>query len=608
MSSENPNQNEIQGAEVPVIEQPIDQPTITGEVVGIETVETVPENAVIDSEDIVPEPPQKSTESINANETQQVQNIMDSFESLYGEKAEVFDTPEGIENPSELNSAEAKNEESTDVSAPAPQEALSTEAQAVLENAEETINTATSSEEKSTEGATSVNGDEKSETLETEEVPPTVTGSEEVVEEVVKPENQTENLENARENTENGVEDVKEEDYEILNEENKNYLETGLAQKGKRFFSGLYEKLDRIPVINKLAGKMAIAYNEKFAKINEKSTNEISGKISESDQKLKQFAEIEHQLKTVLAQLEGDNLPGTEKIRTSLRRIENKRKKEESRNKESRGKLAEKIESYKSFINERNRIADGLIDFYEKKMLPVKEKLDELNKEQNRLGAVGLAQEIRSDTHRLKIDELEKKKNSIIEVLKKAQMTDKEIEKFAAIKSINSAIERINKDIEKKDKELEKKINKISRKIDSKNNKYKKVEEKKITFDKIKLGEQIDFSELEDKSKEKFDIKEVIIDTSDDNESSVEKDRRSLDKFAKLWNLYVAKVSDKENSIPFIDTADLMKTLEITQPQSFSVDQFCKIMKAFYEYNSIPAEIIDEKIKGFKELISNTAQ
>ena len=297
-----------------------------------------------------------------------------------------------------------------------------------------------------------------------------------------------------------------------FNPENRKTFER-MSEQAKNIANQVYEGLYKTPGINKIVGKLEIAYNQLWIDKHQEKAAKLKEKIDGFDLRINALNQSEKEIKLAIEDLKQQNIPGVESLQIKIQDIE--RQKEELLNKKDRvqSKFEERENKLKLYVNERDLVADRFITHYEEKLEPLESELKKLQNYRNQLDLLAVVTEAKYKEQSAKLDNLRKKKVQIENTLHHAGMSEKEIRKNEAIKQFEKIILENQKKI-RSDYSLEKEkltrskaeINKKIAKVDAKANPYR---DKREEFVRIKERRPIRM-EVAPRQKEEFKDEEKI--------------------------------------------------------------------------------------------------
>jgi hypothetical protein len=394
-----------------------------------------------------------------------------------------------------------------------------------------------------------------------------------------------------------------------------------MSEKGAKIANQVYEGLYKIPVVNRIVGKMEIAYNQFWIDRHQEKAAKFKEKMDSLDLHINTLDQSKKEIKSVIESLKQQNIPGIESLQIKLQDID--RQKEGLLNERDRAqsKFEARDNKLKLYTNERDRVADKLIRRYEEKLKPMEAELERLQTSRNKIDLLVVVTEVRHKESLARLDDIEKKKTRIEEALRKTGMSEKEIRNFESIKVLEGVLAdgREKLRIEKENLARHKaKINEEIAKVDAKANSYR---DKREEFVHIKERRPIKIdvaarqrggvftgeekttahprgeaaretgpvstdTEKEDKTEEK---------TAESKDRS--KDRLQVIDYINGWNTFLKETYKKDAQL--INAKDFLRETGLRKNKSLDFDDFKRVLKAYLIYRKLPTEQFDKSIDLF---------
>jgi hypothetical protein len=130
----------------------------------------------------------------------------------------------------------------------------------------------------------------------------------------------------------------------LLDQQNIGFWEK-MSARGKQIISGAYEGIYKTPGVNRLVGKMEIAYNQFWIDKKENKNIELKGKLDALDLRNQAIESTKEQMMQTADMLRDGGIPGANNIELRSKKLENKQNKIEANQTNSKIRLRrEKIE------------------------------------------------------------------------------------------------------------------------------------------------------------------------------------------------------------------------------------------------------------------------
>ena len=405
-----------------------------------------------------------------------------------------------------------------------------------------------------------------------------------------------------------------------FNPENRKTFER-MSEQAKNIANQVYEGLYKTPGINKIVGKLEIAYNQLWIDKHQEKAAKLKEKIDGFDLRINALNQSEKEIKLAIEDLKQQNIPGVESLQIKIQDIE--RQKEELLNKKDRvqSKFEERENKLKLYVNERDLVADRFITHYEEKLEPLESELKKLQNYRNQLDLLAVVTEAKYKEQSAKLDNLRKKKVQIENTLHHAGMSEKEIRKNEAIKQFEKIILENQKKI-RSDYSLEKEkltrskaeINKKIAKVDAKANPYR---DKREEFVRIKERRPIRM-EVAPRQKEEFKDEEKIeahprievrpVEKSIPNKSGAEKEPKNKEKLPisdllHYWNNFLREVY--KNEAMLIDEKDFLRDflqlINLPKDSKLDFEDFKDVLGKYLKSRKLSKKQFKQSIDKFFE-------
>lgn len=386
-----------------------------------------------------------------------------------------------------------------------------------------------------------------------------------------------------------------------------------MSNRAKNVASSIYEGVYKMPVVNRVVGKLEIAYNQLWLNRHEGKAVKLKGKMDDFDMKSKALDLTKGQMEGVISDLRQKNAPGLESFEMKIRDIDQK-KAELMRKKDKVQTKFEKREGKMAlYANDRDRVADKLIGRYSEKIAPMEKELESLSTCKDRLDLITSVTEARHNNELRALSAIERNKSQLEEGFKAAGGSEKEVRN--AVKPltdyINGERERMKKErdaITKRKAEINSKI----AKTDKKANPYR---DKRENFSRVKSKRPIKMNVptrqrgTEFRGEEETEAHsrgEAPVDLGDEPEDNVvesaENETHTTAEFVSGWNSFIQEKNDKANYGEPLDTAAFFGELQavgLNQDAALGSKDFRAILVRYYALKKLPVGKVGAKVDEF---------
>ncbi|MFA7208873.1 MAG: hypothetical protein WC120_01175 [Parcubacteria group bacterium] len=389
----------------------------------------------------------------------------------------------------------------------------------------------------------------------------------------------------------------------------------GLPEK-KGFATRLYEGLYKIPGLNRIVGKMEIAYNQFRADKHEKKAAEFKGELDANDLEIRALDLAKAQIESNIEKFKQKNIPGVETFQLESKKIDRQKMDILNKKDKKQSKFESRDNKVKLYVNKRDAIADRLIGRYDEKLHPMEQELEGLQTCKDRADLAFAVMDANQDELSIKMQELEQQKTQLEETYRSLGYSDKKIKRNGVVKMLEKQLAQDRKKIRAEKEARAKRKDEIGKKIakvDAKANPYRDRREK---FVRVKEGRPVDMGVKTRERTQVFAGQETIavrtrkekdgeLDSGIGAPASVE----TADKIAvggwfnvtdlvSDWNGYIKGKYDQKVSI---DQADFESTTNL-RTGKLDKKNFREILRAYYKLKKIQAGVeLDSAVDAFFE-------
>lgn len=406
-----------------------------------------------------------------------------------------------------------------------------------------------------------------------------------------------------------------------LNTDNQHFFEQ-MPQKARNIANQVYEGLYNIPVVNRVVGKMEIAYNQFWLDRHEEKAIKFKEKTEGLDIRIGSFDQSKAEIESAIIDLQRQNIPGIESLQVKLRDIETSKLDLLNERDKYQSKFEKKDNKVKLYTNERDRVADKLIDYYGENLEPMEKELENLETCMDRVDLLEAVMVARHREQSAKLTNIEKRKTQIEEALKNTGMSDKEIAKFEAIETLDDLLIEGRADMSNEKENLARRkaeINKRVAKVDANANPYRDKREEflrikenrpvKIEMAGRKRGRDSNVIETtrghtRGESEETALEREIEVPDTETVEISEEMtDQYEITQYVSGWNTLITERYKKEAPKKTIDVKDFLKATGLREHFKLDSKDFVKIIEKYYKFRKIPTNTLNADMKALLEFV-----
>jgi hypothetical protein len=404
-----------------------------------------------------------------------------------------------------------------------------------------------------------------------------------------------------------------------LNPDNSSFFGR-MSEAGQTMFKSAHETAFKIPGISRVVGKMEIAYNRHWADNHERKAGELADGILLKNKASEKLAVSETGLKKQVENLKKQGLP-TSQIELQIKNLERERVKILNKRDKLQTRFEERENKVKAYTNERDRVADKLINRYESVLGPMEQKIEAAKTARDKMSLESAVMEAK---HKQAKENIGKEKTNLEELkdaLRLGGLSDRKINKNEAVRIMQDRIDTAYATLEEERESLEKDIRDNERYIADLDKHANPWRDKRDEFVRIKQERPIDFSITNRKREWKPEGQEEssthtrtetteppIYETSADTETKVEssqedKERPEINVYFVAWSAFLAKkLGGKEKISPQERSqtpADFFNATGLDKDFRLERNSFKKILTQYYKYKKLPMESFTKYIDEF---------
>lgn len=387
-----------------------------------------------------------------------------------------------------------------------------------------------------------------------------------------------------------------------------------MPAEAQSIFSKMYEGLYKIPVVNKIVGKIEIAYNQSFMEEHEGKAAALKDKMKGFDARMRALEETKKETEAAAEEMERDGLPGAAQMKVRAKQFE----KEAADLMTKRDKVQTKFESAENKMklraNKRDAIADRLIGFYEARLEPMERKLEELRTEEDEVDLLVEVAGVKHAQQGEKIEELKKKVESQVKALRASGMTEYKAEHYPSVTMLEEHSANIKKMIEEDSRQLQKRKAVISEKVADAEEKANPYRDNREEFVKVKAGRPSVFG-VATRTKEMPYREQEAITPRTRHEAKVKKpeekaaapeikkesaeggkEKIDISEMVERWNTHYQEKFGNEaaNDGIIVDLNEFLKATRLKKDFVSSNDGFRKILGKYFKLKKMPQETFEK--------------
>lgn len=404
-----------------------------------------------------------------------------------------------------------------------------------------------------------------------------------------------------------------------LNLENQNIF-SKMSEGGKKIANQVYENLYRIPIANKVIGKLEIAYNQFWLDKHEKKAIKLkmnTENLNLQDEALNQSKES---VESAIENLKRLGMSGVESLQIELRNIAKQKTDLLDKKNRAQSKLESRDNKMKLYTNKRDAIADKLIGHYNEKLGPMEKELESLQTCKDQVDLSIAVTEAKHSEQLEKLDDIERKKVEIEVALRATGMSERKIKNSGAIKALERILAQGHKKINMEKGTLARKKAEATKRIAKTDEKANPYRDKREEFAHIKEGRPVKIeTEARQRGKE-FKGEEKILphtrekktetEETTPEETSIESapgirkeqaEKLEISSYISNWNIHLQKKYGKSISSEIINQKDFLEAISLPESYQLNFKNFKNILEKYYKFKKAPMGKFNKHINEFFE-------
>lgn len=410
---------------------------------------------------------------------------------------------------------------------------------------------------------------------------------------------------------------------DFLSSENQGFFHK-MSEGGKKLAGQAYEGLYKIPGVNRIVGKIEIAYNQFWVDRHEEKAVGFKSKMDGLNLKVGAFDQSKKEIESLVENFKKQGVPGVESLSLKLKDIDQQKMDLLNQKDKAQSKFEARENKMKLYTNERDRVADKLISRYNEKLEPMEKELENLQTYKDQTDLLVAVTEVKHNEQIARLGGREKQKRQVEEALRGTGMSEKEIKKFEGVKVLEEFLAQGREKLKIEKENLAKKkaeINQKIAKVDAKANPYR---DKREEFTRVKEGRPIkmnvetrqrgqEFKGEEEtgshtreqrsessyttggESSSEVSAEEEIVETKED------KERLKTSSYVSGWNTYLQEKYGKGKVPPneMVDQKDFLKMTRLSVDYKLDFKDFKNILAKYYKFRKMPTEKLNKNIDNF---------
>ncbi len=387
----------------------------------------------------------------------------------------------------------------------------------------------------------------------------------------------------------------------------KNFF-SKMSEQARAIAVSAYEGFKKIPGVDKVIGRLGISYNQFWINRWDKKAFNAKGKAESlheiNDDQITELNKTKKELESAIADLEKSGASNADSLKLRLTVLGKKMEELEAKNSSADEKFRRTNEKKEKYVTERNRIADKLIEKYEKSLKPLENTLEGLETERLKAELLTAAAEARYEIMQDQLERIEKQKERVKSILEQSGESERKIRIDGTIKELEAKLKTQRQKIERENENLERKNKEISERIDKVKSKADVYRQEKAEFEGVKKRGPGVIAPIEAKKQPE----EAPLDTPEEieEEESKEEQAKSISDLIARWNSEFKGDKSVVSNLPeFINSTPFLKAIKYSPDQKVTLKGFKKIVEVYFKLRKIPSGKFKELFNKFEKSMKN---
>lgn len=407
---------------------------------------------------------------------------------------------------------------------------------------------------------------------------------------------------------------------QLLSADNRGFFRK-MSDGGREIAGRFYETLYKIPVVNRVVGKMEIAYNQFWTDRHQDKAVALKTKMDGIDRDIKINEQAKNRAESSIAEMKERNMPGVESFQKMLQEVERRMARLSNEKDKIQSKFEARDDKIKSYTNERDGIADRLINYYGEKLKPMEVELEQLQTCQDEIGLLIAVEEGKNREQLARIDDSERQAIEMEASMRSEGVSERKIKQNT--KLFRKVIAEGRAMLESRKKDLLIRRGTIGKRIMKVNVKANPYRDKQEEFIRVKNNRPIDISVPEREGEKEFTGREemrahfrkersreeeIFLGGREQREGKSPEIKESDERFTvsdyiEHWNEYLKK--RHRNSAEFIQEKDFFAVTKLSERGKLEIRDFKNILGWYLRFKKLPMKQFYGNINEFEGKIKS---
>jgi len=384
-----------------------------------------------------------------------------------------------------------------------------------------------------------------------------------------------------------------------LSPENRGFF-SRMSESAHKLVTGLYERVYSIPGVNRVVGRIEIAFNQIWVDKHQERAIELAARIGSIDSTISPLEKSKEEIKAVIISLQKQGIPGSESLNSKVKEIEGTVGRLMMQRESTRIKLEDRNGKLRTCTEQRDVVANKLISHYGEQLRPIEAELDILRAHKDGADLEIAVAKARHNEQVVRLKGVEDEMARVKEILLETGMSEDDVEKFEAIRQMTGMLAGGYQKIRAEEESLSQKKALIEKKIGETRARTRPYLSRMQEFDRIKLNRP---SAQKVPLNWESTVPEVNTEASAETESSVEgaesREQITIGSFIKSWNDYLLYKNGNRPIPENINENDFLNITHLSPEFRIKFDDFKNILENYFKSKNLLTDKYRRSINGF---------
>lgn len=236
-----------------------------------------------------------------------------------------------------------------------------------------------------------------------------------------------------------------------------------MTEGARRLASSVYETMYKIPGVNRVVGKLEVAYNEMWMKRHESKAAVLKTKFDVQDMRINMLTRSRDDLRATVESLRASGTPGADEMLIRVNTIEEQITDAQNRRDIIQTKIEKRSNKERIYTNQRDEIADRLIGRYREKLVPIEARLENINTVKSRCELMSRVHEARNEDELRNLEVVKDQIKAHENILRESGSTERAIRNDVVIKQLSRMVLERERNIEDTRRKYQKEIDDLNK-------------------------------------------------------------------------------------------------------------------------------------------------